>query len=153
MDAWEPPGHVISVAAGPVCCAAALATIAAIEEEDLLANGIRMGARLEAGLRDLQDRFEAIGDVRGRGLMLGADLVTSRESRQPNTLLAAQVLVRSYELGLYLTFLAGSVLRLAPPLVLEEAQADRALEILEQALDDAVNDRVSEEAARAVTGW
>lgn len=153
MDAWQAPGHVISVAAGPVCCAAALATIGSIEEEDLIAKSRVVSARLLAGLSEMQERFEEIGDIRGKGLMLGVDLVTDRDSRQPNTPLAAKVLVRSFELGLYLTFLAGSVLRLAPPLVLDQAQADRALEILEQAMDDAVRGRVPDEAVAAVTGW
>jgi 4-aminobutyrate aminotransferase len=153
MEAWRAPGHVFSVAAGPVCCAAALATLEVIADEDLIGNARRVGERLRSGLEELSGRFEAIGDVRGRGLMLGVDLVRSRDTRERDRDLTAKVIVRCVELGLYLTFLAGSVLRLAPPLIIDEGQADRALGILEQALDDAVHGRVSDEQAGAVTGW
>ena len=112
-----------------------------------------MGALVRSALEELATEYEAIGDVRGRGLMLGVDLVTDRASRRRAGSLTAKVIVRCVELGLYMTFLAGSVLRLAPPLVLDRAQAERALEILRQALDDAVAGRISDERAREISGW
>lgn len=153
MDCWQAPGHVISVAAGPVCCAAALATIATIEEEGLLENGAAVGARLKRELEGLQQKYEAIGDVRGRGLMLGVDIVKDRDTKEPDSILAAKILYRCKELGLYLTFLAGSVLRIAPPLVLTMEQADTGLDILATAIDDGVNGLVPDEAVRNVAGW
>lgn len=153
MDAWSAPGHVFSTGANPVCCAAALATIAVIEEEGLLARAEELGGLLRQGFLDLGEQYACIGDVRGLGLMLGVDLVIDRQSRERARGLTAKVLWRCYELGLYLTFLGGSVLRIAPPLVLTDDQARAGLEIVAQALDDAMSGRVSETAAAAVVGW
>lgn len=153
MDAWGPPGHVFSTAAGPVCCAAALATLAVIVEERLLENARARGRQLADGLRELALRHEAIGDVRGLGLMLGVDLVEDREGKAPARALAAKVTLACYRRGLYLTFLRGSVLRLAPPLVLSAADVERALAILADALDDALAGRVSEGDVAAIVGW
>lgn len=153
MDAWGPPGHVFSTGANPVCCAAALATIAVVEDEGLLPNARVRGDQLVDGLRELAARHEAIGDVRGLGLMLGVDLVEDRHSKLPARNLAAKIAVACYRRGLYLTFLRGSVLRLVPPLVLGQSEADRALDILAHALDDALAGRVSDEDITTITGW
>jgi 4-aminobutyrate aminotransferase-like enzyme len=136
-----------------VCCAAALATLDVIEREGLLANATAMGQRLRDGLADLADRHEAIGDVRGRGLMLGVDLVSDRLTRERARDVAARVIVACFARGLYLTFLRGSVLRLAPPLTIGPPDVDDALEILDEALDDAVSGRVPDADVAAVVGW
>jgi 4-aminobutyrate aminotransferase len=153
MDAWQAPGHVFSTGANPICCAAALATLAVVEDEELIANARSRGRQLTDALRALAERHEEIGDVRGLGLMLGAELVVDRERRAPARALAAKVIVACHRRGLYLTFLRGSVLRLAPPLVLSEAEADRALEILADALVDAREGRVSDDDVAAIVGW
>jgi 4-aminobutyrate aminotransferase len=153
MEAWRAPGHVFSTGANPVCCAAALATLAVVDDEGLMENARARGRQLTDGLAELAARYEAIGDVRGLGLMLGVDLVEDRESRAPARALASKVILACHRRGLYLTFLRGSVLRLAPPLVLSEAEADRALEILAEALADAVEGRVSEDDVAAIEGW
>lgn len=153
MDAWTAPGHVFSTAANPVCCAAALATLAVIEEEGLLENARQMGTRLSVGLHQLAAELECIGDIRGRGLMLGVDLVVDRASKQRARALTAKTVWRCHELGLYLTFLSGSVLRLIPPLVITGPQVDAALEILSTALRDALAGRVSDGDVAAVVGW
>jgi 4-aminobutyrate aminotransferase len=153
MDSWSPPGHVFSTAANPVCAAAARATLETIREDDLLENARQRGAQLVEGLEVLAGRHEAIGDVRGLGLMLGVDLVEDRVTRAPARALAAKVVVACYRRGLYLTFLRGCVLRLAPALTLDADAADRALTILDEALDDALSGRVSDAEAAAITGW
>ena len=153
MEAWGPPAHVFSTAANPVCAAAALATIAVIEDADLLANARERGRQLEDGLAELASRHEPIGDVRGRGLMLGVDLVTDRDSREPARELAAKVVAACYRRGLYLTFLRGCVLRLAPPLTVTAAQVEQALEVLDAALTDAERGRVPAADVASLTGW
>ncbi len=153
MDAWSAPGHVFSTGANPVTCAAAQATIAMIEEEGLVDNAQAMGQRLVRGFIELARTHECIGDVRGRGLMLGVDLVEDRLTKRRAKSFAAMVVWRAYELGLYLTFLSGSVLRIAPPLVIDDHLVDTGLEILEQALDDALSGRVSESDAAQIIGW
>ena len=153
MDHWAAPGHVFCTAANPICCAAALATLQIVADEGLIANATRMGERLRTGLASLAAEYEAIGDIRGAGLMLGVDLVEDRGARRRARRLAAAVVAAAYRRGLFVTFVAGSVLRLAPPLTLTSADADRALAILAEAFNDAVNGRVAESAVAAVIGW
>ena len=104
-----------------------------------------MGARLRAGLEELQRRHEAIGDVRGVGLMLGVDLVSDRETREPDTAYGAAVTERCLELGLSMNIVKfaglGSVLRIAPPLTVSEEELDLGLEVLDRALADCAGAR------------
>lgn len=153
MDSWSAPGHVFSTGANPVCCEAARATIETIESEGLVERSSDLGERLRSGARELADRYEAIGDVRGLGLMNGIDLVRSRETKERATDLAPRVIVGCLKRGLFLTFLSGSVLRLVPPLVVSADDVDRALIILDESLDDALAGRVSDDEIRHVVGW
>lgn len=153
MDHWRAPGHVFSTGSNPVACAAALATIAVLETEDVIGHADRIGRYLKGQLQAMMQRFEVIGDVRGRGLMLGVDLVTDRKTRARARTLTAKVAWRCWEQGLFLTFFAGSVLRIAPPLVISQAEVDRALAILEQSLVDVLAGHVSDSVLNHVKGW
>jgi 4-aminobutyrate aminotransferase len=153
MDHWSAPGHVFCTGANPVCCAAALATLDVIETENLVENARGVGGHLRDGLKELARRFDCIGDVRGEGLMLGVDLVTDRETRERARDLAPRVLAGCFERGLYLTFFSGSVLRIAPPLILSSEEADLALDILASSIDDAARGRIADQAVAAITGW
>ena len=108
------------------------------ERERLAERAVVLGARLEAGLRELQQRYEVIGDVRGRGLLWGVELVTDRHSRKPNPALGTRITQRCLELGLSMNIVAlprlASVWRIAPPLTCSEAQIDEGLTILDQAI-------------------
>ena len=108
--------------------------------EDLGARAVAMGARLRAGLEELQRRHEPIGDVRGVGLMLGVDLVSDRETREPDAAYGGAVTERCIELGLNVNIVKfaglGSVLRIAPPLTIAPEDIDLGLEILDRALAD-----------------
>ncbi|TWS18920.1 aspartate aminotransferase family protein [Tsukamurella asaccharolytica] len=96
------------------------------------------GARLRAGLDELAARHEAIGDVRGRGLMQGIELVRDRESKEPATELGLAVTQRCYDRGLHMNVVQlpgmGSIFRIAPPLTATDAEIDEGLEILDGAL-------------------
>lgn len=153
MSHWRSPGHVFCTGQNPVCCAAALATIRVIEEENLLARAAELGAYLMAQLRHLAERYEAIGDVRGLGLLIGVDLVLDRKTKERARALAAKVCWRCWERGLFLTFFSGSVLRICPPLVITRAQADRALSILDDSLADALSGKVPDSVLSRVRGW
>jgi 4-aminobutyrate aminotransferase len=85
--------------------------------------------------------------------MLGVDLVEDRGSRAAARAMAAKTVAACYRRGMYLTFLRGCVLRLAPPLVLTAGQAERGLEILDAALGDAEHDRVTAADVASLTGW
>ncbi len=118
----------------PVTAAAALATLAVIDEEDLVANAARVGERALERLEGWRSRFPLVGDVRGRGFLLGVELVKDRESREPANEAAERVLYRALDRGLSFKTSMGNVLTLTPPLVTTQADMDRALAILEECL-------------------
>jgi 4-aminobutyrate aminotransferase len=118
----------------PVTARAALTTIQIIEEEGLVENAARVGALALERLGDMMRRLPAIGDVRGRGVLLGIEIVRSRDTREPDPDLAEAVLYRSLDAGLSFKTTMGNVLTLTPPLVVSEAQMLRALTIIEEAL-------------------
>jgi acetylornithine/N-succinyldiaminopimelate aminotransferase len=122
---FQPGDHGTTFGANPVACAAAAAVVKAILTEGLAGRAAAMGEYLLAGLRRLQAKYPAlVKDVRGLGLMLGMEL------NQP----AGPVLEKCHELGLLANVTAGTVVRLLPPYIITEADADQALAILDQAL-------------------
>lgn len=122
---FAPGDHGSTFGGNPLACAAAVATLRTMLAEDLPARARAMGEYLLAGLRRLQAKYPGlVKAVRGMGLMLGMELA------QP----AAPVLAKCHELGLLVNVTAGTVVRLLPPYIITEADADRALEILDQAL-------------------
>jgi 4-aminobutyrate aminotransferase len=120
----------------PVTAAAALATLHVIERDGLVGHAARVGAHALERLHDLKRRHALIGDVRGRGLLLGIDLVTDRESKAPAGAAAERVLYRALSRGLSFKTTMGHVLTLTPPLITTVAQMDQALDILDDCLRD-----------------
>jgi 4-aminobutyrate aminotransferase-like enzyme/Ser/Thr protein kinase RdoA (MazF antagonist) len=137
----------------PVSCAAGLAVLDVLRDERLQARAARVGGRLADGLRTLAERHSLIGDVRGRGLFLGVDLVRDRERRTPATEEAARVVNLARAEGVLLSTdgPGRNVLKIKPPLVLEEADAERALAVIDEALA-AVETGVSISGDPFVTG-
>jgi 4-aminobutyrate aminotransferase len=132
MD-WPPGSHASTFGGNPICCAAALETIALLEEE-LLANAACMGAYLQQRLEDLRARHELIGDVRGKGLMIGIELVRDRATKEPAVEERNMIVQESFQRGLLLLGCGVSSLRFCPPLVIDQHDADTAVEILEEVL-------------------
>lgn len=120
----------------PVLARAALTTIEIIEDEGLIENARQVGAHALARLVDMQARHPLIGDVRGLGLLLGVELVEDRASKAPAPAAAEQVFYRCLEAGLSFKVSMGNVLTLSPPLIIAREDMDRALEILESAIDE-----------------
>jgi 4-aminobutyrate aminotransferase len=118
----------------PVTTRAALETIAVIEDEDLAGNAARVGSAALARMGDMKARLPAVGDVRGRGLVLGMELVRDRDTKEPDGGLAEAVLYRCLDQGLSFKTTMGNVLTLTPPLVVSEAEMMRALDIIERAI-------------------
>ena len=153
MDSWSAPGHVFSTSASPVCAAAALAVLDVIRGEALPAAAAERGEALRREMENLQRDFEPVGDVRGIGLMIGVDLVVGRATRERDRLLAAKVVKGCFDRGLFITSLAGSVLRLIPPLVLSDEDVRTAAQIIRDALAGAIQGEVSDEQVSEFTGW
>ncbi len=118
----------------PVTTRAALTTIEIIEQEGLVQNAARVGAMALERLDDMKRRLPAIGDVRGRGLLIGIELVKSRDDKTPDPDLAEAVLYRALDRGLSFKTTMGNVLTLTPPLTVTEAEMGRALDIIEEAI-------------------
>jgi 4-aminobutyrate aminotransferase-like enzyme len=122
-----------------VACAAALAVLDVIEDEGLQANALATGAHLRGLLDELRGRHEAVGDVRGRGLLLGVDLVLDRSTREPDPALARSVVDGMRDRGVLIgsTGPADNVLKIRPPLVFAREHADLLAETLDTVLADA----------------
>jgi 4-aminobutyrate aminotransferase len=132
---WRSGGHGSTFGGNPVCCEASLATLDLLEG-GLVDNAARMGAYLKEKLTAMQDRHPAIGDVRGLGLMLAVDLVKDRATREPDRERVARVLERAFEKGLVLLACGASSIRIAPPLILSQEEADIGLRILDEVLGE-----------------
>jgi 4-aminobutyrate aminotransferase len=116
-----------------VSCAAALATLRLLKD-GLIDNAGRVGAHLMEGLRGLQSRHPLLGDVRGLGLMVGLEIVRDRATRAPAPEERHALIVETFERGLLILPCGASTLRLSPPLVCTEKDADKAIAILDAAL-------------------
>ena len=130
--------HVTSHVSDPLPAAAGLAVLAVIDEEGLVERARERGDYLLARLLELQGAHEQIGEVRGRGLLVGLELVTDRATKTPASTLGSAVTAECLERGLSMNIVrSGSItncFRLAPPLTITEAEIDTAVEILDESL-------------------
>lgn len=122
---FVPGDHATTAGGGPVVCAAALAVLDTIEREDLVGNAARIGEYLASGLAGLVERHDAAVAVRGRGLLLALELSGS---------LAGKVAARALQAGLLVNDVTPTVLRLCPPLIVDQAHCDQAIAILDAVL-------------------
>ena len=118
----------------PVSAAAALATLEVIERENLVENTAEVGARALERMHSMMDKYPIIGDVRGRGFLLGIELVTDRQERTPAADAAERVLYFAMSRGLSFKTTMGSVLTLTPPLTTTDKQMNAALDIIEEGI-------------------
>ena len=128
--------HFNTFGGNPVVCAQGKAVLEVIEREKLQENSLKIGSRILAGLDRLKEKHNLIGDVRGKGLLLGIELVKDRKSKEPAKEECAQVLERCRELGLLLGKggLWGQTIRFSPPMCVNEQDADFLLDVLDLAL-------------------
>jgi 2,2-dialkylglycine decarboxylase (pyruvate) len=130
--------HVTSHVSDPLPAAAGLAVLDVIEEEGLVGRAATAGEYLLARLRELQTRHEHIGEVRGRGLLVGLELVTDRETKAPADELGRAVTDECLERGLSMNIVRtggiANCFRLAPPLTVTEDEIDLAVEILDASM-------------------
>ena len=144
-----------TVHGNPVCAAAALAVLDTIERENLVENADRTGQVLHEALTGLASKHAIIGDVRGRGLALGVELVNDRSTRKPARREAALAVFRAFELGLVLYYVGveSNVLELTPPLTLTEEEARQGVAILDRALGEVSQGLVDDKVLDGFSGW
>ena len=151
-----PAFALLTTAGNPVAAAAGNAVLDAIESDGLVERSARLGAYLQDGLRKLGDKHEIVGDVRGRGLAFGLELVANRTTREavgPTT--TAKIIYRAYELGAAMTYvgLRANVLEFMPPLTLTEDEAREAIAIVDQSIADVAAGKVSDEQVASFMMW
>lgn len=139
MQKWSPGAHANTFGGNPLCCAAALATL------DLIKNGYaenaqRIGDRMLARLSELARKNELIGDVRGKGLMIGVEFVKNRATKEPAKAFATHVVRRAFQNGLLLLECGASGIRLIPPLMIDEKLADEGMALLEKSMNEAAKE-------------
>jgi len=136
MD-WPFGSHGTTFGGNPVSCAAASATIQVIEAEGLVANAATMGKRVLDASRDMQGRHATIGDVRGKGLIVGLELVKDCETKEAAGALRDDVVERAFKKGLLLLGCGPSAVRFTPALTVDAETVDEALSTFEEALTEA----------------
>ncbi len=138
-DAFRPGEHLSTFGGNPVSCAAAIANIAYMRRADLPGRSARLGEWTRARLLELKEKHPLIGDVRGRGLMVGVELVSDRTTKQPAGAAASRVrdVCRAHGVLVGVGGQDANVVRLQPPLVIEHAELETALRTLDVALTDA----------------
>lgn len=132
MD-WVPGSHASTFGGNPISCQAALTTIALLEE-GLVENAARLGEYILSQLKELQKRFELIGEVRGKGLMIGVELIKDHRTKAKAIEERNQVIQACFEKGLLILGCGENTIRLIPPLIITQNEADTALSILEEVL-------------------
>ncbi|WP_211881602.1 aspartate aminotransferase family protein [Pseudarthrobacter albicanus] len=152
---------LLTTAGNPVCTAAGRAVLRTLIHDGLPARAREAGNRFMASLHRTADGHgtdggrsaERIGDVRGRGLAIGVELVKNRSTLEPDRELAQRVVYRAWQLGAVVYYVGGNVLEITPPLVITDAEIDSAAAILDQAISDAMAGKVKDEEVEPYVGW
>ncbi|MBU8878482.1 aspartate aminotransferase family protein [Bacillus sp. FJAT-29790] len=147
--------HMFTMSGNPVCSAASLENLQIIEDEKLIENARVNGDYFMGLLKELQEKYELIGDIRGKGLAIGVELVENRETRIPAAEKTAAICYRCYELGL-LVFYVGihsNVIEITPPLTITKNEIDLAISIFDQAFSDLEQQKINLDLVKEYAGW
>jgi len=153
MDSLDAPAHLFTMSGNSLSCSAAIETIKIIKEEGLLEKSKKLGDYVKNRFKDMQTKYEIIGDVRGLGLSIGIDLVKDRKTKIGNRDAAAKICYRCFEKGVVLIFLAEGVLRIQPPLVITLNQLKKAINIIEESIEEYTNNQIPDDILKIVKGW
>ena len=134
MD-WVPGSHASTFGGNPVCIAAALATLDVIEKEGLLANSQRVGSHMMQRMADWPSKHRIVGDVRGRGLMIGVEIVKDQQTKEYAADLRDRIVELAFERGILFLGCGPSTVRISPPLIVNQEEADVAIDVLEEAIE------------------
>jgi len=135
MD-WSGGSHASTFGGNPLSCVAACAVIDIIKEERLLENSVKQGAYIMKRLEELKEKSEIVGDVRGKGLMIGMEIVEDKESKKPDAAKANEIMMRSWKRGIVVITCGASTIRFAPPIVITKELVDASLDIIEDVVKE-----------------
>jgi 4-aminobutyrate aminotransferase len=136
LMSWEPGSHSTTFGGNPIGCAAGLVTIELLEN-GLMRNASRMGNYMMKHLKKMMKRYAVMGDVRGKGLMIGIEFVRNRKTKEPAPEMTDQIARECFKNGLMLLTCGKNTIRFIPPLVISQETADQALEIFEKVVKKA----------------
>jgi len=134
MGSWVPGQHASTFGANPVAVEAALATLEVINSEKLMENAVKMGTVAMKRLEEMKDRYEIVGDVRGKGLFIGVEIVKSKKSKERGVREAQAITSACFKDGLILITAGGNTLRVIPPLNVVREELDEGLDVMEGAI-------------------
>jgi len=147
--------HVLTTGGNAVSCAAGIATLDVIETEGLLENARKVGEFMKRRFQEMAKTHEMIGDVRGKGMIIGVELVKDRKTKQPAKAETAKLSYQAWKYGLLTVYVGihSNVMEITPPLLLTEAEAAKGLDQFERALSDVEHGGVSDAEVAQYTGW
>jgi 4-aminobutyrate aminotransferase len=156
-----PASALLTMAGNPICAAAGLAVLDELIEGDYASKSRELGEHFMARLRELQDgqgtqdgrSADKIGDVRGHGLCIGLELVTDRSSNAVDADFTRKLVFRIWQLGVTLFSVGDNVLEITPPLVISKQQIDQAVEVIDQAICDVMDGKVTDDDVAPYSGW
>jgi 4-aminobutyrate aminotransferase len=134
MD-WVPGSHASTFGGNPVCIAAALATLDVIENENLLANATEVGNHMLKRMADWATKYRLVGDVRGRGLMIGVEIVKDKQTKEYGHEDRDRVVELAFERGMLFLGCGPSTVRISPALTVSKDEADAAIDVLEECIE------------------
>jgi 4-aminobutyrate aminotransferase len=137
MQKWSRGAHGNTFGGNPLCCAAALATLDLVEHE-LLANAAKVGDYFMKKLHGLAGKYPVIGEIRGKGLMIGVELISDGTDKTPARQLCDAVITNAYHNGLILLSCGQSTIRFMPPLSIRESDVDEAVQLLDRSMTDSL---------------
>lgn len=150
---FEPASHMMTTAGGPMSVAAAHATLDVIEEENLVSQAEEKGNFLNKLLNDIKDESEHVGDVRGKGLMQGVELLD--ENEKPSQKFAAKTCYRARQLGLIVFYVGmdSNVLEITPPIVINKDELEKGSNILRKTINDVSKGKITDKEIEKYAGW
>jgi 4-aminobutyrate aminotransferase len=147
MQKWSRGAHGNTYGGNPVCCAAALATLDLVEHS-YMSNAAKVGEYFKGKLLALTGKYAIVGEIRGKGLMIGMELITDTTSRAPAKELCDAIITRAYHNGLILLSCGQSTVRFMPPLMISEADVDEAVALLDISMAEVLAGDTHSHAAR-----
>jgi len=135
MD-WDGGSHASTFGGNPLSCVAALAVIDIIREEGLLENATKQGKHIMKRLENLKEKCEIIGDVRGKGLMIGTEIVEDKDTKKTAGEKAKEIMMKCWKRGVAIITCGASTLRIAPPLIITRENVDAGMNTIEDVIKE-----------------